>query len=89
MTTQITRQNVADKLSSYLQGRTSLETLVNWAEEAILDGDIDPQDSLVLSEIIGQLGLADVRAFGLTWEDCQEMLHRLGFQAHIYVEPVG
>ncbi len=89
MTTQITRQVVADKLSHYLQGQMSLEALVDWAEEAMLDGDIDPQDSLVLPEIIGQLGLADVRAFGLTWEDCQKLFHRLGFQAHIFVEPVS
>jgi hypothetical protein len=34
-------------------------------------------------EIVARLGLADVRAFGLAWEDFQEILHALGFSAKV------
>ncbi len=35
--------------------------------------------------MIARLGLADVRAFGLSWEDCEELLHKLGYAARIEV----
>lgn len=41
----------------------------------------------LLSEIIAKLGLADVRAFGLTWEDCREFLNRLGYRTQISITP--
>ena len=30
-------------------------------------------------------GLRNVPAFGLTWEDCEELLRKLGYSAHIEV----
>jgi addiction module HigA family antidote len=35
--------------------------------------------------VVGRLGVADVRAFGLTWADCEELLGRLGFSARIEI----
>jgi hypothetical protein len=34
---------------------------------------------------VARLGVADVRAFGLTWEDCEELLAQLGFSARIEI----
>jgi hypothetical protein len=34
------------------------------------------------------LGVADVRAFGLTWEECQQLLGDLGFAAQVHIEAV-
>ena len=36
-------------------------------------------------DVVARLGLADVRAFGLTWEDCEAFLSRLGYRAKIDV----
>ncbi len=36
-------------------------------------------------DVISHLGLADVRAFGLTWRDCEEMLERLGYRVNIEI----
>jgi hypothetical protein len=36
-----------------------------------------------LAAIVGRLGAADVRSFGLTWEDCEHLLKRLGYTAHV------
>jgi hypothetical protein len=36
-----------------------------------------------LAEIVARLGLADARAFGLTWQECEQLLHQLGYKAHV------
>jgi len=42
-----------------------------------------------LRDIIGRLGLADVERFGLTWEDCENYLARLGYRVRVEVSEVG
>jgi hypothetical protein len=79
----ITKQTVADKIASYLRHDISLEELVSWAEGAIMDGDFDENDAAVISDAVARLGVADVRAFGLTWEDCEQLLRQLGYTARV------
>ena len=64
---------------NYLQHKTSLNDLVEWAEIAFMDGDIQGEDPDVVRDILARLGLADVKAFGLFWEDCSEFMRRLGY----------
>ncbi len=82
----ITRQVVADRISAYLQGRQELADLVTWAEEAMREGEFDEADFNTIREVVARLGLADVAAFGLTWEDAVEMLSRLGYRAQVQVQ---
>ena len=82
---KITRQVTARKLHAYLQGRLSQAALVSWAERAMLEGDFAAADAAVLRKVVPRLGLADVREFGLAWEDCSRMLRLLGFRARIAV----
>jgi len=82
---KITRQIVADKIADYLHGKVSQAELVDWAERAMMDADFDEEDTEVLSEIIGRLGLVDVAEFGLRWQDCEEFLRRLGYRAKVIV----
>ena len=35
--------------------------------------------------VVRRLGLADVRAFGLAWDDCEQLLARLGYKAKVEV----
>lgn len=79
----ITKQTVADKIASYLRHDISLEELVSWAEGAIMDGDFDENDAAVISDAVARLGVADVRAFGLTWEDCEQLLRQLGYTVRV------
>jgi hypothetical protein len=79
---QITRQIVADQIGAYLLHRASLEQLVDWAERGIMDADFE---SSAVRDAVAHLGLADTRAFGLTWDDCQRLLHNLGFVAHVEI----
>lgn len=81
----VTRQIVASKLVAWLRHELTLDQLVSWAENALQEADFDPSDTGELAVVVGRLGLADVRAFGLTWEDCEELLQRLGFRAHVEI----
>ena len=80
---KITREMVAEKLRDYLHHKLTLEQLVDWAESAMMEGDFDEAYEDAVRDVVARLGLADVRAFDLSWEDCQALLKRLGYTAHI------
>ncbi len=79
---RVTRQIVADQLAAYLRDQLSLEDLVDWAEQQVMEGEFE---SATVRDAAARLGVADVRAFGLTWEDCQRLLRELGFAAHVEI----
>jgi hypothetical protein len=79
---QITRQMVADRIAGYLHHHMLLHELVDWAEGEMMEGEFE---SPSVRDAVARLGLADVRAFGLTWDDCQRLLHELGFAAHVEI----
>ena len=81
----ITKQTVADKLTAYLHHQITLAQLVDWSEQALMDGELAEQDAKTLSSVIARLGVADVRTFGLTWEVCEELFHKLGFSPRVEV----
>ena len=81
----ITKQTVADKIAAYLHHEMTLAQLVDWAENAMMDGELAERDAKILSSVIARLGVADVRAFGLAWDDCEELLHKLGFSPRVEV----
>jgi hypothetical protein len=78
----ITRQIVADQIAAYLHHQLSLDQLADWAERQIMDGDFE---SSIVRDAVARLGVADVRAFGLTWEDCQRLFGDLGFAARVEI----
>ena len=81
----ITKQTVADKIAAYLRHDISLAELVRWAEEAMVDEDFAEQDAGIIADAVARLGVADVRAFGLAWEDCEQLLRQLGYEARIEI----
>jgi hypothetical protein len=81
----ITKQTVAEQIAAYLHHDITLGQLVDWSERAIMDGDLAEGEAEILSRVIARLGLADVRAFGLTWEDCEELLGKLGFTPRVEI----
>ncbi|MBC8262558.1 MAG: hypothetical protein H8E47_00340 [Anaerolineales bacterium] len=82
---KITRQRVAQKLIDYLQHRITLTELADWAELVMMEADFEEGDFETLRDIVGRLYLADVRAFGMTWEDCEHFLSQLGYRASVMV----
>lgn len=81
----VTRQTVAEQIAAYLHHDISLADLVDWSESALLDGAFDEADCSVIAQVVSRLGVADVRTFGLTWEDCEDLLKRLGFVPRVEV----
>lgn len=79
----IKRQTVRDQLVAYLNHRITLAQLVDWAETVMNEESLDPNDGPVLRDVIARLGVADVKAFGLTWEDCYDFLSRLGYRVEV------
>jgi cobyrinic acid a,c-diamide synthase len=85
---QLTREAVARKLAAYLHHEMSLDELVSWANAAMMEGDFAEAHYDVIRDAVARLGLADVRAFGLTWEDCQSILRQLGYDARVEIVAV-
>ena len=81
----ITKKTVADKIAAYLHHEITLAQLVDWSERAMMEGDLAERDAATISQVVARLGVADVRAFGLAWEDCEELLGKLGFSPRIEV----
>ena len=81
----VTREQLVAQLKDYLHHRLSLEELVDWAEEAMREEDFEEAHFNKLRDVISRLGLADVRAFGLTWGDCKEKLECLGYRVNIEI----
>jgi hypothetical protein len=81
----ITKQTVADQIAAYLHHEITLAQLVDWAENALMVGVLADRHAKIISSVIARLGVADVRAFGLAWDDCEELLHKLGFSPRVEV----
>ncbi len=79
----ITKQIVAGMILDYLHHKITLPELVDWSENAVMDGEFDEKDFELINEIVSRLGLSDVRAFGLLWEDCEEYLNKLGYKVKV------
>lgn len=77
---RITEKLVAEKISDYLAHRITLGELVDWAENATMEGEFDTEDPKKLSHIVGRLGVADEREFQPTWEELDQMLSDLGYE---------
>jgi len=79
----ISKQVVAGRIAAYLRHDISLAELVSWAEDAVMEGDFAEDDAGTIADVVARLGVADVRAFGLAWEDCEQLLRQLGYAARV------
>ena len=82
---QLMREAVAHKLAVYLHHEISLDELVVWANVAIMEADFEEAYYDAIRDAVARLGLADVQAFGLTWEDCANLLKQLGYDARVEI----
>ena len=81
----ITKKIVADKIAAYLHHEITLAQLVDWAEHAMMEDEFEENGLPAIRSAVSRLGVADVRAFGLTWEVCEELLSQLGFSARVSI----
>ena len=76
---QLRREAVAYKLVAYLHHEISLDALMRWANVAMIEGDFEEAYYGTIRDVVVRLGLADMQAFGLTWEDCASILKQLSY----------
>jgi hypothetical protein len=82
---KVSKENIVNEILSYLNRSISLEQMVDWAENMIREAEYDEKDFELIKEILGRLGLADVKEFGLSWDDCYDYLSRMGYQVKVSI----
>ena len=82
---RIKREDVVKKMKAYFGHQISLIELVDWAEQAMMDGDFVGKDWKTVRDVVARIGVADVRAFGLAWEDCEQTLMELGYRTEVQI----
>ena len=75
----VTRQSIANQLLNYLNHRISLAELVDWAENTIVEGGAEESHAKIIMQSLGKIAAADVKEFGLLWEDCESIMLALGY----------
>jgi len=85
----INRHTVAQKIFDYLNHTISINELVDWCENVMIDGEIEESDTNVVNDVVARIGVADVNNFGLLWEDCEKLLGQLGYKLHLDLNKVA
>lgn len=47
------------------------------------ESDFESSGFEVIRDILARIGLGDVQEFGLTWDDCYDYLHKLGYNIKV------
>ncbi len=81
--TLITKKSLADMLIKYINRQIDLASLVIWSEDAMREADFENSSFEIIRDIVARIGIADVKEFGLTWDDCYEYLHKLGYNVKV------
>lgn len=81
----VTKEILTDMIIKYLNRQMGKDELVDWAENMICKEEFVEQDAHLIMEILSHIGLADVKEFGLSWDDCYEYLHKLGHKVTVMV----
>lgn len=79
----VTKEIIANKILAYLKHQLSLNELVDWAENTLMAMDYKDDNSDIVRNVLAHLGLADIKAFGLDWEQCETLMHDLGYRLEV------
>jgi len=82
---KVTKKEIMDKILAYLNRSITLEQMVDWAEKMICEAEYDQKDFELIKEILSHLGVADVKEFGLSWDECYDYLSRSGYRVKVSV----
>lgn len=79
----ITKEKVAEKLLAYLKHRIALSELIDWCENAMMNAEFEKKHGKEIRDVVARIGVADVKNFGLLWEDCENFLKKLGYSVKV------
>ena len=89
MNIKVTKGDIAKRISFYLNRSITLEQMVDWAENMICEAEYEENDFELIKEVLSRLGLADVKEFGLSWDECYKYLTQLGYQVKVSIYNYG
>ena len=84
----LTRELLADMLMRYINREIDSSSLVSYAEDMLRDAHFEDRSFELIREVLANIGHADVREFGLTWDDCYDYLHKLGYDVRVKMRKV-
>lgn len=84
----VTKETLVHMLTDYINGKIDVANLICWAEEMMRDADFEDRHFELLRDITARIGLADVREFGLYWDDCCNYLQKLGYRVRIEISQI-
>ncbi|MGB9714819.1 MAG: hypothetical protein ACPL1G_00175 [Thermodesulfovibrionales bacterium] len=84
----VTRKILVEMLLKYINRTIALSNLIDWVKEMIKEADYEEGSFELIRDILARIGLADVREFGLTWDDCYDFFKRLGYNVKIELSEV-
>jgi hypothetical protein len=82
----IIKKEIYYRIQQYLTHKITIDELVDWAERSMMEDEFDENDMDVIRNVVGRLGLADVKSFGLTWDECETLINELGFKVKFEFE---
>ena len=85
----ITKKDISEKVLEHLQHHITLVEIVDWAEETLMNNNFEDDNAHTVRNILARIGSADVKAFGLTWEDCEKIMRQLGFSLQVFAKADG
>lgn len=56
-----------------------------FSDDTLLEDEFDSTHLTAIRDTVARLGIANVRAFGLTWEDCEQLLAQLDYSAQLSI----
>jgi hypothetical protein len=84
----VTRKTLAEMLIKYINRSIDLPSFISWAEDMMREAEFESGSFELIRDILARIGLADVREFGLTWDDCYDYLHKLGYNVKVELSEV-
>lgn len=85
----ITREMVKQKILDYLLLRSSLDALIHWAEDSFMSADFEEKDATLISDVLSQIGVSNVRNFGIQWHEWKDLLLKLGYEMKIELQLIA
>ena len=79
----LTYQAVANKILAYLHHELPLAELMAWCASAAFEAPLMPGTEDVLTPILMRLGVSDVEAFSLSWEEWEAIMRQLSYRLEV------
>ena len=78
----ITKNDVALKVSSYMNQVLTREELIDWCENQMQEGNFE---SVSVRDVVARIGVMDAKNFEISFEGISSLLDMLGYHIHVEV----